>query len=227
MSESSKVTPGTAETPKTQPGVLGIPAQPNVIVGAATPLMATPVANTTYVSFSAEINQPTTEALLGVCADLANRKVDIVYLMLSSPGGSVMCGLTLYNVLRAMPFKLITHNVGNVDSIGNCVFLAGTERYCCPNATFMFHGVGFDVSGTVRFDEKLLRERTDGVQADQRRIAAVIRERAKIDPDELDKLFLEAVTRDPSYALSRGIIDEIRDVQIPKGAPILQLVFKR
>ena len=169
----------------------------------------------------------TAEALLGVCADLANKKVDVVYLLLSTPGGTVMHGLTLFNVLRAMPFKLITHNVGNVDSIGNCVFLAGAERYSSPNSTFMFHGVGFDVQGSMRFDEKLLRERTNGVLADQNRIAAVFAQRTKIDPRELERLFLEAVTRDPGYALQQGIIHEIRDVDIPKGAPILQLVFKR
>lgn len=42
--------------------------------------------------------------------------------MLSTPGGSVMNGLNLYNVLRALPFKIITHNVGNVDSIGMQLF---------------------------------------------------------------------------------------------------------
>jgi ATP-dependent Clp protease protease subunit len=189
--------------------------------------IAAPSGNTTYVSFSAEINQQTTEALLGVCADLANKKVDNVYLMLSTPGGTVMHGLTLYNVLRAMPFRLITHNVGNVDSIGNCVFLAGEERYSSPNSTFMFHGVGFDVNGAMRFDEKILRERTNGIQADQGRIGAVIAERSAVKTEEIKDLFLEAVTRDPGYALSHGIIHEIRDLQIPKGAPILQLVFKR
>lgn len=184
--------------------------------------------NTTYVSFSAEINQQTSEALLGICAELCNQRVDTVYLLLSTPGGSVMQGLTLYNVLRAMPFKLITHNVGNVDSIGNCVFLAGEQRFSCPNSTFMFHGVGFDVNGQhVRFDEKLLRERMGGVQADQARIGKVIVERSKIREEEVKGLFLEAVTKDPSYALDRGIVHEIRDVQIPKGSPVLQLVFKR
>ena len=49
--------------------------------------------------------------------------------MISTPGGTVMNGLNLYNVMRAMPFRLTTHNVGNVDSIGNAIFLAGEERY--------------------------------------------------------------------------------------------------
>src|SRR5258705_13380029 len=103
---------------------------------------AAPADDTVYLSFSAEIVPFTTESLLAACANLANAGVKNVYLMLSTPGGSVSHGITLYNTLRAMPFNLVTHNVGGVNSIGNVIFLAGAERYACPNATFMFHGVG-------------------------------------------------------------------------------------
>lgn len=186
------------------------------------------VEQVTYVSFSAEINQQTTEALLAVCADLANKGADVVYLLLSTPGGSVLNGMTLYNMLRAMPFKLVTHNVGAVNSIGNVIFLAGEERYTVPNATFMFHGVGFDITQPTRFEEKLLRERLDGIETDQRKIAAVIEERANFGDDkEIAALFLQAATKDPAYALERGIVHDVREVQVPRGAPLVQLVFKR
>jgi len=180
-----------------------------------------------YFSFSAEISQQTTETLLGICADLAKKKVKTVYLLLSTPGGNVMNGFNIYNVLRGMPFKLVTHNTGTVNSIGNLVFLAGEERYSCPNATFMFHGVGFDITSPTRLEEKLLRERLDSLVADQRKIATVISERTSIQIEEANDLFLQAVTRDPGYAQSKGIIHGIRDVKIPDGAPFLQLVFKR
>jgi hypothetical protein len=86
----------------------------------AQPLQTVPLApQIVYVSFSAEINANTTESLIAVMANCANLGVKEVYLMLSTPGGIVMNGLNLYNIMRAMPFKLITHNVGNVDSIGN------------------------------------------------------------------------------------------------------------
>jgi Clp protease len=117
---------------------------------------------TVYVSFSAEIIPATTESLIATMSNLVNQRVPNVHLLLSTPGGSVMHGMNLYNVLRAMPFNLTSHNVGNVDSIGNAVFLAGTTRYACPHSTFMFHGVGFDVPA-CRLEEKTLRERLDGL----------------------------------------------------------------
>lgn len=122
-----------------------------------------------YISFSAEINQNTTESLITVMADCANSKVQQVYLLLSTIGGSVMNGLNLYNVLRAMSFELITHNVGSVNSVGNMIFLAGKKRYAVANATFMFHGVGFTLSQGQRLEEKDIREKLTGILRDQKK----------------------------------------------------------
>lgn len=190
------------------------PAEPNI-------------PNTVCVSFSAEIIPQTTESLLHVCAQLANQGVPNVYLVISTPGGSVMHGLNVYNVLRAMPFKLITHNAGNVDSIGNVVFLAGSERYACSTSTFMFHGVGTGVQKDERLEEKSLLERLDAVQADQQRIADVISQRSSLSLERIEELFLEQRTKDPTYAKESGIIHDIRDVKLPAGTPVHQLVFKR
>ncbi|HLW83371.1 MAG TPA: ATP-dependent Clp protease proteolytic subunit [Candidatus Acidoferrales bacterium] len=192
-------------------GTSGFPVPPQVV----------------YVSFSAEIIPHTTESLIATMSNLSNQRVKQVYLMLSTPGGSVMHGMNLYNVLRAFPFELVTHNVGNVDSIGNAVFLAGARRYACPHSTFMFHGVGFDVPQHSRLEEKFLKERLDGIMSDQKRIGSVISERTKIRKEDIDKLFLEAQTKHATFAASCGIVNEIRDVQIPSGSPVVSLVFQR
>lgn len=176
---------------------------------------------TVYVSFSAEINANTTESLIATMANLAE-----VCLLLSTPGGMVMNGMNLYNVLRAMPFRLATHNVGNVDSIGNAIFLAGEHRCACPHSTFMFHGVGFDGAG-MRLEEKLLRERLEGILADQKRIATIIEERTNLEAEQIEPLFREASVRDATYAVSVGIVHEVKDVEIPEGSPVISLVFQR
>lgn len=185
------------------------------------------VPDTYYVSFSAEINPHTTESLISVVANLVNQRVKTIHLMLSTPGGRVMNGLNLYNVLRAMPIELITHNVGNVDSIGNAVFLAGSKRYATPHSTFMFHGVGFDIDGKGRLEEKNLRERLDSILSDQKRIGSIIVERTKIPENEVGNLFREAQTKDAAFAVGAGIIHEVKDIQIPSGAPVIALVFQR
>ena len=180
-----------------------------------------------YVSFSAEINVKTTESLIAVLSNLANLNVGAVNLLISTPGGSVMNGLNLYNVLKGMPFELTTHNVGNVDSIGNMVFLAGRRRYATATATFMFHGVGFTLDKGGRLEEKDLRERLDGILSDQTRIGQVISQHTRLTEEEVAGLFRQAQTKDAHFAVEKGIVDEIREVQIPPGAPVIPLVFQR
>src|ERR1700735_763784 len=87
-------------------------------IGGSTP-------ETVYISFSAEIIPHTTEALIALISHQVNIGVINLHLLISTPGGSVMNGMNLYNFLRALPLELTTHNIGNVDSIGNAVFLAG------------------------------------------------------------------------------------------------------
>ena len=180
-----------------------------------------------YVSFSAEINPNTTENLIGAMANLANLKTKKVYLLLSTPGGAVMNGMNLYNVLRGMPFGLTIHNVGNVDSIGNAIILAGAKRYATSNSTFKFHGVGFDSPQGLRLEEKFLRERLDGILSDQKRIGDIIAQHTDLTQGEIEELFRESQTKDAAYALDKGLIHEIRSVEIPSGVPVISLVFKR
>ncbi len=180
-----------------------------------------------YVSFSAEINANTTESLISVMANCSNLQVKEVYLLLSTGGGQVMEGMNLYNVLRGMPFELTTHNVGNVDSIGNVIFLAGHKRYATPNATFMFHGVGFDVKLNQRLEEKNLRELLNGVDSNHKRFGDIITQHTSLSAKESASLFREAKTEDATWAIDKGVIHEIRDVQLASGCPIISLVFKR
>jgi len=179
-----------------------------------------------YVSFSAEINVSTAENLIGVMANCANAEVKQVYVLFSTAGGSVREGFNLYNVLRGMPFELVTHNVGNVDSIGSIVFLAGSKRYATEHSTFMFHGVGFTVQ-QQRFEQKSLEERLGGLLSDQKRIGNLITQYTKVSKSEMDQLFRQGETKDSQFALEKGIIHEIREVQIPPGCPVVGLVFKR
>jgi ATP-dependent protease ClpP protease subunit len=180
-----------------------------------------------YVSFSADINQNTTEKLIDVMADCANSEVEQVYLLLSTVGGSVMNGLNLYNVLIGMPFELITHNVGTVNSVGNMLFLVGNKRYAVPNATFMFHGVGFTFSQQQRLEEKDMREKLAGILRDQKRIGDIISQHTNLSEGEIEGLFTEAQIKDTSFAIEKGIIHEVREVQIPRGSPIISLVFSK
>lgn len=228
---TDKLTPEpTAQTPASTDQSAGEQASakklhpvPVMVPGAPGPVLT----DTVYISFSAEIVPKTAESLIGILANLVNQKVPHIYLLLSTPGGSVMSGLNLYNFLRGLPCAITIHNVGNVDSIGNAIFLAGARRFACAHSTFMFHGVGFDTPQGTRLEEKILRERLQAIEADQRRIGQILEERTQLTREQVDGLFLEAQTKDATYAIGCGIVHEIRDVEIPAGGPVISLVFQR
>lgn len=179
-----------------------------------------------YVSFLAEVGPTTAQALMGVISENLSNDYDELHLLLSTPGGTVREGIALYNLLGALPLKVITYNVGSVDSVGIVIFLAGKERYAARTSSFMFHGVGFDIPGETRFEEKSLVERLEGLKHDQELVADVIISRTKIGAKELKILFLEEGFLRAREAKSRGIIHDIREVRVPKGATFIQLVFQ-
>ncbi len=158
-----------------------------------------------------------------LCGQIVTTHRSDIYLMLSTQGGAVTSGFTIYNFLRGLPVKVTTHNIGNVDSIGNVIFLAGETRYACPHSTFMFHGAGFDIERT-RLEEKNLRESLDSLLADQKRMAALISSRSGISADKAGELLREASTKDANAAFTAGIIHEIRDLAVPTGSQIFSLI---
>ncbi len=181
-----------------------------------------------YLSFLADINTVTASALIGTIGQHMQKNpgtFEELHLLLSTSGGQVPSGISLYNMLMSLPVKVITYNTGQVNSIGNVVFLAGAERYASKISSFMFHGVGFDVKNQ-RLEEKVLIERLDTLKNDQNLIADIFIQRTKIRPQEAKDLFLQAGFLRANEAKARGIIDDIRQVKVPKGAPFVQLVFK-
>ena len=46
-------------------------------------------------------------------------------------------------MMIALSVNVTTHNIGQVQSIGNIPFLAGSPRYCSPSSMFMLHGLSW------------------------------------------------------------------------------------
>ena len=96
-----------------------------------------------------------------------------------------------------------------------------------PTPTIHSHN-GIEVSEKTRLVEKNLKDNLDTRHAGQRKIGDIIRARANFANEaEIADLFLNAATKDAKFAKDRGIIHDIREAKVPKGATIVQLVFKR
>jgi ATP-dependent Clp protease protease subunit len=143
------------------------------------------------------------------------------HLMISTTGGGVMNGITVFNFLTSLPIRSTTYNTGNVDSIGNVIFLAGERRIASPSSTFMFHGVAFNTTSPTALAERNLMEMLTVVRADQARMANIISERTQIPRPVVEHMFTEAATKNSTEALAVGIVHEIATPVVPVGAQVV------
>jgi ATP-dependent protease ClpP protease subunit len=164
---------------------------------------------------------------MNVLSEQAMKGEKEIYILFSTSGGTVADGVALFNSIKALPIKITMHNSGMVDSIGNVVFLAGSERFAAPNSSFLFHGVGFDITQPTRFEEKQVKERLTSIQRDMELVAGIIKERTKLTQEDVRTFFLEAQTKTPDEAKGVGIIDEVADVKIKEGAPIISFALQQ
>lgn len=178
-----------------------------------------------YINFSAPINERTSQALMNLLTEQLNSGKKEFYFLFASPGGNVRDGVTLHNFIRSLPAKIIMHNIGIVDSIGNVVFLAAEERYANPHSSFLFHGVGFDVSQPIRLEEKNLKERLNVIQRDQKIITDIIAERTRLGKEETMEMFFEVKTKTSEDAKEAGIVQDVKLANIPAGSRIVSLQF--
>lgn len=146
-----------------------------------------------------------------------------VTLLLSTPGGSVMHGMTLYNYLSGLPINLTTYNIGNVDSIGAIVFLAGTRRWACPHSTFMLHPVAFGLQGAQNYEQPDLTAIVQSLEADQARIAGIYAERSGLQKDNALALFNQQKTYSASEAKTFGFVHQVETLVISRGAQVVHL----
>jgi len=180
---------------------------------------------TVYLSFTAVISEESVNHLLNVCFNLVNQKASHLYFLISTPGGSVFDGIHAYNVLNGLPIEITMHNSGSIQSIGNAIFLAGDNRIACPHSSFMFHGVNHKISAPISLTEKKLNETLESIKNNQEKIAGIVTQETNITSEEINEMFLvDSKTHNPQFALEKGIITEIKDIEIPEGESVNNIV---
>lgn len=174
----------------------------------------------TYIRFMSPVIPQTTNSLLQIIDRKIQEKCERIHLMLSSPGGSVFHGLSLYNFLKGTPIEIYTYNFGSVDSIGVVVFCAGDKRFSVPHARFLIHGVRFNINGKVSFDEKQIEEHLKSLKIDQHNIARVIADTTQKPAHKVEEDMNNRITLNPNEAKDYGLVHEIKSELFPIDADL-------
>jgi ATP-dependent Clp protease, protease subunit len=174
-----------------------------------------------FIRFFAPVMPNTADLLFKAIDQKFREKFEKINILISSPGGSVFHGLTLYNYLRGLPIEINTYNFGSVDSIGVVIFCAGKKRYSVPHSRFLIHGVKFNINGQVSMDEKQIEEHLKGLKIDQQNISRVIADTTGKPMHKIEEDMHNRTTLNPQEAKDYGLVHEIKSELIPVDANLV------
>ena len=177
------------------------------------------------IRFFAPVIDATVNTLMSAVDQKMKQGIKDFILLISSPGGSVIHGLSAYNYLKGLPASITTHNFGSVDSIGIVLYCAGSQRLSVPQARFLFHGVNVQFRGEQNLDEKLLEERLKGLRIDMENIAKVISANTGKSAKDVTDAMIERITLNPEEAQSWGLVHEIKSKLFEEGSEVIAIQF--
>ncbi len=179
--------------------------------------------NISYIVFTADVQKEQIAKLRNAITEAVNSGSDEIYLYISSGGGNVFEGLSISAYIRALSINVITHNIGQTDSVANVIFAAGKKRYASINASFLFHGI------TMQLNQNMIESQVFETYKNAQRI----REAISADFSKYSGLKLEDVNAlmgadggeilSATQALSKTIVHEIREPNIPKGVKVIAI----
>jgi ATP-dependent protease ClpP protease subunit len=175
------------------------------------------------IRFFAPVIDATVNALMNAIDQRMKQGAKEFIILVSSPGGSVVHGLSAYNYLKGLPASITTHNFGSVDSIGIVIYCAGSRRLSVPQARFLFHGVNVQFRGEQNLDEKLLEERLRGLRIDVENIARVIAANIGKNTKDITDAMIERMVLNPEQAQSWGLVHQIKSELFEAGSEVIAI----
>jgi len=178
------------------------------------------------IKFFAPVIDVTINALMDAIDKKMKEDVTQFIVLISSPGGSVLHGLSAYNYLKGLPVTITTHNFGSVDSIGVVLFCGGSKRFSVPQARFLLHGVSASFQ-SERLEEKQLEERLKGLKIDIENIAKVIAANTGKTVQDVTNAMLERTTLNPDEAKAWGLVHEIKPELFEAGSEVISIQYQQ
>ena len=114
-------------------------------------------------------------------------------------------------------------NTGTINSISTVIFLAGDTRYPALASSFLFHGLTSTLRQNSRLNSAQLAERLSRLRQEEEKFAELIADNCNIATDETERLLRQGEAKDLSFALEKGVIQEIRRTNIPCNAKLISV----
>ncbi len=137
-----------------------------------------------------------------------HKKADEIVMMIDSPGGNVLEGLTIYNALASHGAKITAHVQGLAGSIASVILQAADTRIIADNSFVMIHephGFGSGTAGDLRNLADVLEKTRDSI------LNSYVKRAGEIQRDTLSNHMEAETWYNASEALEIGLVDEVSD----------------
>ena len=133
---------------------------------------------------------------------------DDISLYINSPGGSVVAGLSTYDIMNFINSDVATYCMGMSASMGAVLLSSGTKgkRYSLPHGEIMIHQPSGN-SGHVKSDE--LEVAWKQMEKCKNTLYSILSQNTGKNVEEIEKLCRLDKWYTPSEAVEDGLIDEI------------------
>jgi ATP-dependent Clp protease, protease subunit len=173
-----------------------------------------------YGLFSDAINQASVQRIFNTFGIACTGGVRHAHILFQSNGGFVTDGVALYNFFRAVPIEVTLYNVGGVQSIATVAFLGATHRRVSASAIFQIHQT---TSPAIAAKAAQLQAIAEGVQLDDSRTEAILRQHLRLPADRWEQLGQRDLIFGAQEAVDFGFADEIGDFSPPPGAKVFNI----
>ncbi len=162
------------------------------------------------VHFLCPVTQSTVTWLQDGCLKAVMNGAKTIQIHISSQGGDLVAGFTAYHFLKSLPVKLITHNISNVESVANVIFMAGSERRANPGSRFLLHPLHWGFNSPCA-DHDRVREWTNCLDNDLERFVDILNSNCTISDNNIDwkSIIGSATIADATTAASLGMVHSV------------------
>ncbi len=158
---------------------------------------------------------------------ISKNKYNHLTIFISSKGGDVWAGLSLYNFFKSLGVDITTYNYGFCDSSASVIFCVGNKRITAPQSQFLIHDILINLTGV--FPRKIIKEQIikqldkqfENLISVYKSVIGNKKEREEIISDiEASKILTAQEAKD------YGLVTEIKELTLPKGTESNYFVYQ-
>ncbi len=163
-----------------------------------------------------EINEKKVLYIQNSLAELYLSGSPDILVIISSKGGSVDCGLSIYDLLTLYPGKKTAVVTGEASSMASVILQACDKRFGTANASILVHNIRRRLTLDDLRDKRRLGEIIEDMEKVQNKIYDIVTKKSGKNLEQIKEKYEKDEPMTVEEAISFGFLDGVWDKPLPK-----------